>query len=758
MHSLLYFKRTPVLVTTVAFWSFTKLEGRELTAPVAFTSLAVFNELRFALTAIPEFVIRLSETLISVRRIDKYLAEEEINTAGKGENALVPLTEVKIGFENATVGWPSSFIGTTLSTDAGSSSETSTLNQLEENTNNKASSFVLKDLNVTFPNNQLSLICGPTGSGKTLLVLSLLGETETKEGSVYCPRSAPFSTLDDSTAITSFKLPAESDIVPPHWVLDHAVAYVSQTAWLQNTTIKNNILFGLPYATKRYQATLTACALDKDLSYFEDGDETEIGEKGITLSGGQKARVALARAVYSRAQNVLLDDVLAAVDAFTAKHLYQRCLLGPLMKGRTQILITHHVNLCIHESAYVVLVKDCRIQSSGTPADLKANGQMSLLFEENLECQDSKKEEPGDTEETIDGSPSVEVKQKKPKALVEEEERAEGMIKLKLYRLYYKLIGGYVFWTAFGLMIVGARCLDIGSSWWLKQWARSYETNDNSTVLSATWNDLSNYQMPVLQSDAYTSTNDSKDQRNSDLNMYLVIYALINLLSIVIGTTRHAAILWGGVKASKALYKLLLDRVFRAPLRFFDTTPTGRIVNRFAKDFETIDTSVPPDLVQFVIQWVCVVSILIVSSAALPILLVPMFLVGLVNVYFGMRFSFASRALKRMDSVSRSPLFTQFSETIVGVTTIRAFGMTQQFMLDMLNRIDVNSRPMFYAWSIGRWVSVRISFMGSAITFVTGVVILRNLDSLDAAMAGFCLSYVSVFTDMVSLYHFTCAM
>jgi ABC-type multidrug transport system fused ATPase/permease subunit len=714
--------------------------------------------MRFALTIIPEFVIRMSETFISARRIDKYLAEEEISTAD--ENGLsVPLAEVKIGFENATIGWPSSSTGFTLATDSDNSSEASTLNQPEENMNNETSSFVLKNLNTAFPNNQLSLVCGPTGSGKTLLMLSLLGETETKEGSVYCPRSVPFSTLDDSTAITSFKLSADNDIVPPHWILDHAVAYVSQTAWLQNATIKNNILFGLPYASKRYQATLMACALDKDLSYLEDGDETEIGEKGITLSGGQKARVALARAVYSRAQNVLLDDVLSAVDSTTAKHLHQNCLLGPLMKGRTRILVTHHVGLCIHESAHVVLIKDGSIQLSGTPADLKASGKMALLFEENHENQDSKTEEANAIKsiQEINSSAAVEeeelTQKKKPKVLVEEEERAEGMIKLKLYRLYYKLVGNYFFWAIFGLMIIGAQCLDIGTSWWLKQWAQSYESNDilNHTLLSGTWNDP--HQTPLLQPKAYVSTtsgNISEDQRDSDLNMYLAVYALLNLLSIVIGTTRHAAILWGGVQASKALYKLLLDRVFHAPLRFFDTTPTGRIVNRFSKDFETIDMDVPPDLVQFVIQWVFVTSILIVASSVLPILLIPMVLVAFVNIYFGKRFLSASRELKRMDSVSRSPLFTQFSETIVGVTTIRAFGMTQQFMLDMLNRIDINSRPMFYAWSIGRWVSVRISFMGSAITFCTGAIILWNLDSFDAAMAGFCLSYVSVFTDMVN--------
>jgi len=377
------------MVTTVAFWSFTKLQGEQLTAPIAFTSIAIFNELRAAFSIIPEAAVRLFETLISVKRIEDYLNQDEINM-----DVTVSDT-VKIGFEGATVCWPTSTNTDNEETpeDAESDITTTIVDHPQEDT------FTLKDLNVVFPNNQLSLICGGTGSGKTLLMLSLLGETETKQGTVCCPRSATPPTLDDSTAITSIHLSEDDSdhIAPPNWILEHAVAYVAQTAWLQNASIKDNILFGLPFIKKRYNATLAACALVKDLSYLEDGDATEIGEKGITLSGGQKARVSLARAVYSRAQNVLMDDVLSAVDAHTAKHLYQQCLLGPLMKNRTQILITHHVNLCIQASAHVVFIKEGRIQLSGSPTELRQTGQLELIFEEN-----AMEQEEDDSDATID--------------------------------------------------------------------------------------------------------------------------------------------------------------------------------------------------------------------------------------------------------------------------------------------------------------------------------------------------------------------
>lgn len=284
---------SPILVTLVSFWSFTKLEGQELTAPIAFTAITIFNELRFALNVLPEVFIEWLQALISIRRIQTYLDEDEIEPPSAedemGQLASDAHRVVRIGFNNATVGWTAQ-----------------EYKDDEQDTNNK-SSFILKDLNFDFPNNELSLICGSTGSGKTLMMLSLLGEAIVTKGSAHCPRQAVADIVSDDFVVSN-------DIDLKDWLLPYALAYVSQTAWLQNASIRDNILFGLPYIESRYRETLYACALDKDLEIFEDGDETEIGEKGITLSGGQKARVSLARAVYSRAQNVLMDDVLSAVD------------------------------------------------------------------------------------------------------------------------------------------------------------------------------------------------------------------------------------------------------------------------------------------------------------------------------------------------------------------------------------------------------------------------------------------------------------
>lgn len=186
---------------------------------------------------------------------------------------------------------------------------------------NNLTTFSLKNINATFPPNELSVICGRTGTGKTLLMLALLNEVPCIEGSVHFPRIPHASMLNDLSSgvvasSTTGMVPLEFTDMDngDKWLLENHVAYVAQAAWLQNVSIRDNILFGLPYIKDRYNRTLTACCLVPDLEILQDGDSTEIGERGITLSGGQKARVALARAVYSRASIILMDDVLSAVD------------------------------------------------------------------------------------------------------------------------------------------------------------------------------------------------------------------------------------------------------------------------------------------------------------------------------------------------------------------------------------------------------------------------------------------------------------
>ncbi|KAL7326011.1 hypothetical protein PS15p_208405 [Mucor circinelloides] len=781
---------TPLLVTIVTFFTFTKIQGQELTAPIAFTAITVFTELRSALNSLPETFVDTLQALISVRRIESYLQEEEIAPPTTNLN---PNCRVRIGFRNATVSWvdvPSDDEDDDDEEDEDDVNITTAVNSSANNslqipprststytfqsttpapsTYEEADTFILHNLDAHFPNGKFSVICGATGSGKTLMMLSLLGETVLLEGESFCPRTAVSDTLE-----TDVEIPA--NITRKDWILDHAVAYVSQTAWLRNASIRDNILFGLPYIEKRYKETLYACALDKDMEHLEDGDATEVGEKGITLSGGQRARVALARAVYSRARNVLMDDVLSAVDAHTARHLHDKCLVGPLMEGRTRILITHHVGLCIQEASYVVHLEHGRINLCGSPQELEAQGTLESILDDVVAPTDD--EEPDTIEEEVQQldpelAKPADLKNPNansntaPKQLIKEETRNVGHIKTRLYKLYFNALGGSVYWVIVFAFIFGSRALDIAESWWIKKWVASNEpSNMANTIMEKAHYFFMQQQVtspktivdggvvaafrPAAHSRGFGlfSTADGSDQ----LDMYLTIYILITMTNIVVGAGRFASLYYGTLRASKKLYQQLLQRVLRAPMRFFDTTPVGRILNRFSKDFEYIDSGVPNDLMYFLIQWLIIISAIMTVCTVLPAFVIPMALVTFLNVVIGKRFSAASRELRRMDSVTRSPLFSHFGETLVGVATIRAYGVTRQFMNEMLRRVDENARPFYYVWIANRWVGVRFSFLGAAVNFCTGIFILLSLSYMDASLAGFCLSFVLSYTTQMTM-------
>ncbi|CAJ0839778.1 5066_t:CDS:2, partial [Entrophospora sp. SA101] len=249
---------SPVLVSIVSFAVFSKIQGNVLTPSIVFTSIAIFNEIRFVLNQLPEVLMQGFQAYVSLKRIEKFLDSEEII------DRIIVKPKKRIAFENANISWgkPSS----------------------SPSTNSKID-FIMKDLNIEFPLEKLSIICGPTGSGKTLLLMALLEETNIISGKVYSPRSSSNNDVFNQN---------NSSLLPSNWIVDNSVAYVAQESWLQNASIRDNILFGSPYIEKRYNEVISMCALTRDFEILEDGDLTEVGEKGLTLSGGQKQRCALA--------------------------------------------------------------------------------------------------------------------------------------------------------------------------------------------------------------------------------------------------------------------------------------------------------------------------------------------------------------------------------------------------------------------------------------------------------------------------------
>jgi ABC-type multidrug transport system fused ATPase/permease subunit len=554
---------TPLLVTACAFAVHVLVLKKPLKADTAFSSLILFNMLRDPLGLFQDTLTRLLQAYTSCTRIQAFLDEpdtkkyQQLSRPGRGDP--------EIGFRNAMVGYSSA----------------ADIEQAE------FEPFQLGPLDLSFPIGQLSVVVGSVGSGKTTLIQSLLGETTLLEGKIFMP--------DDH---------ANREICPidPITGLSDTVAYCAQSAWLVGASIKDNIVFGSAWDKKRYNAVVQACALKKDFEIFDLGDETEVGEKGTTCSGGQKARIALARALYSPARTILLDDVLSAVDAQTARHLHVHCLLGPLMKNRTVIMVTHQVNLVAPSSAYVVSLHDGQVVAAGTPSELVASGDLEIS-EDEIERSDTPTSSTlGDSDEPVDiieenldgiehdaldGKKKADADEAAPEAvklakqLVATELQGQGVIKFSTYMLYFKSMGGLFFWVILGVAFGGAQLLQIASNAWIKDWANANDPGthqDSSTITSF----LAIVSEPEMSTRTYLLTRSTQ--------FYLGVYVAITGFFLVGVAARFGIGYIGSLRASAKLYDKLLKRILGAKMRFFDSTPSGRIINRLSKDMSSIDT------------------------------------------------------------------------------------------------------------------------------------------------------------------------
>ncbi|ORE10363.1 P-loop containing nucleoside triphosphate hydrolase protein [Rhizopus microsporus var. microsporus] len=707
----------PVLIMVTVFYVYT--ETNTLTASVAFTALALFNTFRGALDEFPLMISLVLQGNVSVKRVEKFLDEDEVDPI-KEEDA----NGTMIGFvDDATFSW-------------------------DNKPTNPDGTFkaAIKNLNLSFPVGKLSIVCGPTGSGKTTLLASLLGETHRMAGRAVLPRIIPNKTSPLGGAVSG-------------------IAYVAQTAWLQNCSIRDNILFGLPYDEQRYQDVLYMTALTRDLDILEFGDATEVGEKGITLSGGQKQRVAIARAVYSQANTVILDDCLSAVDAHTAKHLYEHCLTGHLMKGRTVILVTHHVGLCLNGADYVVALKDGEVAAAGVPKDMLKSGALGE------ELANAEKEKADVSEErAVDGPiptvPKTAVKKTTAEGdgkLVKEEERAEGGVSWSVYKTYIDASGGFMFWITVLVLFCAAQGTTLAQDYWIRVWSAAYgrqESEPMTNVTAVGTVSIAGHSVSAIGQGAsfinfYMYPTDEQQALEAPANepidavYYLGIYFLIGMGAMLLTSLRTFILFTGAINASRRIHKQLLDRILRAKVRFYDTTPLGRIVNRFSSDLATIDQEVGPQLSFFIYSIVATLCVIMLVSYVTPTFLVPgAFIAGLFWM-IGTYYLETSRDLKRLNSVSRSPIYVQFNESVNGVATIRAFGSQHRFINENYAKVDSNNRPFIWMWATNRWLHCRVDILGAFVGFCTGFVLILARDWIDPGLAGLSLSYSLTFTHHV---------
>lgn len=743
---------TPILITFTSFFLYTVVEKKSLTPSIAFPALSMFSLLRVPLDQLADMVAHVQESKVSLDRVDKYLNEDETEKYAQLRDSNISGEPPKIGLERATLSWGASkrLYQDSLALDANNA-------------------FRLIDIDVPFHIGKLNIIAGPTGSGKTSLLMALLGEMSLLEGRVYLPGGA----------IDRADLP-----VDPATGLMESVAYCAQEAWLVNDTIKENIVFASPFDQRRYDAVVRACALERDFAILDAGDQTMVGEKGISLSGGQKQRISLARAIYSRARHLLLDDCLSAVDSHTAKHIFREALTGPLMLDRTCILVTHNVALAVPQADLVVVLDNGKVVAQGSPDDVAASG---ALGEELLKSRptsragsrhlsrvssDLDEHQPADRSpadgrpnETAEAVSTPNGQQKKSTQTQLVESKAIGSIKWSTVLMYLHSMGSWYYWIAAVLVFCLQQVGSVSTNVWIRQWANAYGTEeagatDDGAVDAGTYAAVANFKFPsfnvagIPRTTTWTATQLNTQPpaaagTNVNVAYYLGVYALLGLAYVIISLSREGVLFWGSLHASRKIHTRLLNAILHAKFKFFDSTPLGQMMNRFSKDVEAVDQEVAPVAIGMLHSLASVIMIVVLISVITPGFLIAGIFITLLYSALGAVYINSSRDLKRLESVQRSPLYQQFGETLNGIVTIRAYGDRSRFATDNHRRINSYNRPHIYLWASNRWLAFRVDMTGAMVSFFSAAFVLLNIGKVDAGAAGLSLTYAVTFTENI---------
>ncbi|KAJ7057932.1 hypothetical protein C8F01DRAFT_1255822 [Mycena amicta] len=738
----------PIFISVISF------------ATYAFTAIALFGMIRQPLNIIPTFIVQVLQTRVSLNRIAVYLDEpevtEQVSTLKKGRpNPSAEAEDSRLGFESASFRW-NQVDEATEDKDKTPASDADSIVTAESNNGTAIvqadHKFELRDISVIFPEGELTLVTGPTASGKTALLMAVLGE---------------MTSLPGGRIIMS-KNPSKID----EWGNMHTISYAAQSPWLRHQSIKDNILFGYPFDEERYNAVIEYCALRPDLDMLEDGDGTEIGEKGVSLSGGQKARVALARAVYAKTKYVLLDDPLSAVDSHTSRILYEKCLRGPLLANRTVVLVTHHVELVLPGAYYVVRMLDGRVDTQGTVKELRAQGVLDdITHDAAIEVKKEEaavvaEEGPGDAEAaaaavTGDDTDKDGAEKKKPRKLVKDEHREIGGVKWRIYKRYLHA-SSYWTWVFLAFMVLFSQLLGVGEKLWIKTWGEAYKERQSVSAIFGMYRSCtySEYEIPMDAAhfsrfstyEPHPSTTGFLDIQWPSASehplFYVGIYAAIGFTSAFITICSSVAQITGALRASRLLFKSLLVTVVRATFRFHDTTPQGRMLNRFGKDIETIDSSLSSSLQQVNSSLAGFAAALITVTVVFPMFLFPAAFIGYFYYIFAIGYLNTGRDLRRMESNSRSPIFSDFGELLQGIVTVRAFAAEKRFLDNLHTRIDLTTKMWYAFWMTNRWLLLSFDFLGSLAVLFTSMFSIHFLVN-DAGLAGLAITSALTFTTSV---------
>ncbi|XP_056309877.1 multidrug resistance-associated protein 1-like [Danio aesculapii] len=683
--SIASFNSSTLLIAFAMFGVYVLIDDKHvLDAQKIFVSMALINILKAPLSQLPFAMSTTMQVVVSLKRLGKFLCQDELKLDSV-ERVPYNSNIESVVINNGTFSW------------------------------SKDSTACLRRINVKVQRGSLVAVVGHVGSGKSSLLSAMLGEMEKKSG---------------------------------HITITGSVAYVPQQAWIQNATLKDNILFGCEMKDSLYQKVVEACALLPDLEILPARDATEIGEKGLNLSGGQKQRVSLARAVYRNSDIYLLDDPLSAVDAHVGKHIFEK-VIGPngALKNKTRVLVTHGLSF-LPQADLILVMADGEITEMGSYAELLSRKNAFAEFFKAFSVSERKESATHrGTRNTVSHLSmtelSTDLSQKqlisggmrsgiiqtievisdtKPKQhreevgrLTQADKAHTGRVKLEMYVEYFRTIG-LAFIIPIIFLYAFQQVASLAYSYWLSLWA-------DDPVINGT-------------------------QVNTDLK--LGVYGALGFVQgiAIFGTT--VAISLGGIIASRQLHLDLLNNVLHSPMSFFEKTPSGNLLNRFSKEIDAIDCMIPHGLkimLGYVFKLLEVCIIVLIATPFAGVIILPL---ALLYAFIQSFYVATSCQLRRLESVSRSPIYTHFNETVQGASVIRAFDEQPRFILQANCRVDRHQMSYFPRFVATRWLAVNLEFLGNLLVLAAAILSVMERATLSPGIVGLAVSHSLQVTGILS--------
>ncbi|XP_024116451.1 multidrug resistance-associated protein 7 [Oryzias melastigma] len=694
----------PLVISITIFLTYVLL-GHQLTAAKVFTTIALVGLLIIPLNSFPWVLNGILEAKVSLERIQRFF--KLTNQDLQAHYALVSPEDAQTSvlLNRARFSWT----GPDSPSEGGAEPGAC------------RGSLQLHSLNLNVTKGSLVVVVGQVGCGKSSLLSALTGELGRLSGVLFVAnREAGFGLA-------------------------------AQEPWIQHATVRDNILFGKDYDAVFYQAVIEACALSDDLSILPKGDKTEVGENGVTLSGGQKARLALARAAYMDKDIYLLDDPLAAVDTDVAEHLMKKCILE-LLRGKTRILCTHRIEFA-DQADVVVLMDNGTIVRTGTPAEILP--LVAAVAKTGKTDDRGTKKDGAEQDEDDELSPPPDLCVDDDSDLLNTEKKQVGGLAWTVYQTYWTSMGGMLASSILLSLLLMQASKNV-SDWWLSYWVSSLPSNSSSWINGSSSSTFRSPHLLLFSSTGLLSapsvqvslSNDS----SRDVRFYLTVYGSIGAANTVFTAIRAFLFAYGVIRAASVIHNRLLDQILQATLTFFDTTPLGRILNRFSSDLYIVDDSLPFNLNIMLATVFGMLGLLVVICYGLPWVLVP--LVPLALLYYRIQhyYRHTSRELKRLCSLTLSPVYSHFSETVTGLGTIRASASSARFEEENARRLEQSQRCLFLSNAVMQWLQIRLQLLGVAVVTSLAViaVLQHQLSSVDPGLVGLSLSYALSITTLLA--------